>query len=395
MIAVTDSDPNFVARISAALDADSVYNADLPAVERAATEGADLPDVVLLGPSVGEQEALAVARLLQTHAPDTSVVLVAADLTAELLQAALRAGVRDVLPVSFTQDELRETVAGAAEIARTRRDRSGGTTTSQAERHEPATIVTVFSAKGGVGKSFVATNLAVLMAQRHARVALVDLDLQFGDQAIMLQLFPARTIADAAGSLDRLDAESISAYLTLHKSGVSLLAAPLEPGLADSIQPATTHRILPLLRRAFDCVVIDTPALFTEHVLGALDESDEIVFVTSLDVPSIKNTKLALQTLDVLGVGRDRIRLLLNRADAQVGLRVQEVERMLGARVDTQIPSSREVPLSINQGQPLAIADPKSHVTVALRALAESIGRSAPASAQARKTRFGFKRRAS
>jgi pilus assembly protein CpaE len=203
-------------------------------------------------------------------------------------------------------------------------------------------------------------------------------------------------MSEAAANVERLDVESLPGYMTPHKSGLHLLAAPLEPGLAETIQPSATQRILRLLRQSFDIVVIDTPALFTEHVLAALDESDECIFMTSLDVPSIKNTKLALQTLEMLGVGKERIRLLLNRADAQVGLRVQEVERMLGARVATQIPSSREVPLSINQGTPLALADPRSGVTVALRELAESVGRGAPVHVpDAKGGRFRLKRKVS
>ncbi|GAC1413999.1 MAG: response regulator [Actinomycetota bacterium] len=394
MIALTDNDPNFCARIVGELNslADQVQSFALADIERAAMTGESMPDVVVLGPSVGAPDAMHLAQILQSHTPDVSLILVTDTLTSDLLQAALRAGVRDVLSSSFTAEQLHEAVGRALTVGQSMRDRSSGLGHAP-NPSEGSTVVTVFSAKGGVGKSFVAANLAVLMAQKHARVALVDLDLQFGDQAIMLQLFPARTLADVAGSLDRLDVESVGAYLTLHRSGVSLLAAPLEPGLAETIQPATTQRILPLLRQVFQCVVVDTPALFTEHVLSALDDSDEIVFVTSLDVPSIKNTKLALQTLDMLGVGRERIRLLLNRADAQVGLRVQEVERMLGMRVDTQIASSREVPLSINQGSPLAFAEPRSPVTASLRALADRIGHNTPA--RAPKSRFGFKRRAS
>ncbi|MHB8511924.1 MAG: AAA family ATPase [Actinomycetota bacterium] len=390
MIALSDNDPNFIARISNGIP-DEASSCDLHELERACMAGEQLPDVVLLGPSVGASDAMRLASVVQTHAPDVSLILITDQLTSELLQSALRSGVRDVLSSSFTNEQLLEAIDRARVIGHSLRDRSGAP--PPVDPGEGSKVITVFSAKGGVGKSFVAANLAVLMARRTARVALMDLDLQFGDQAIMLQLFPARTLADVASNPDRIDAESISGYLTPHRSGVSLLAAPLEPGLAETIAPATTQRVLPLLRAVFDCIVIDTPALFTEHVLSALDDSDEIVFVTSLDVPSIKNTKLALQTLEMLGIGRERIRLLLNRADAQVGLRVQEVERMLGSKVEAQIPSSREVPLSINQGSPLAFAEPRSQVTAALRTLAESIGRAAVQPKT--KHRFGFKRRAS
>lgn len=397
MIALIDSDPNFQARVGNELGTrtDPLQVLSLADAEAMSSDGPGLPDVLILGPSVGAQDALGVAEALRSRAPEVSVVLITDALTSDLLQAALRAGVRDVLGSSFTAEQLHDAITRAEQVSHGVRDR-GGAHHDERDPSTPCRVVTVFSAKGGVGKSFIAANLAVLLAQRHSRVALIDLDLQFGDQAIMMQLFPGRTMSEAAANIERIDAESLGGYMTPHKSGLQLLAAPLEPGLAETIQPAATQRILRLARQTFDVVVIDTPALFTEHVLAALDESDECIFMTSLDVPSIKNTKLALQTLEMLGVGKERIRLLLNRADAQVGLRVQEVERMLGSRVATQIPSSREVPLSINQGSPLAYSDPRSAVTTALRELAESVGREAPVHASEPKNgRFRLKRKVS
>jgi pilus assembly protein CpaE len=235
-------------------------------------------------------------------------------------------------------------------------------------------VITVFSSKGGCGKSFVSTNLAVALAQKTGEeVALIDLDLQFGDLAIMLQLFPARTIYDAAQNLDRLDADALKGYLTPHRGQVFLLAAPLEPGLSETISAESVAKIIRLMKRLYKYVIIDTPPSFTDHVLAALDESDESVLITSMDVPSIKNLKLSLQTLELLGFGRDRIRLILNRADAKVGLRVQEVEKTLGTRIDVPIPSSREVPLSINRGTPLILEDPKSPVVSSIMRLVDII----------------------
>jgi pilus assembly protein CpaE len=203
---------------------------------------------------------------------------------------------------------------------------------------------------------------------------LVDLDLQFGDLAIMLQLFPARTIFDAAGSLDRLDAEAIRGYLTPHRGKVFLLAAPLEPGLSETISADAVAQIIRLLKESFKFVVVDTPPSFTDHVLAALDESDECVLMTSMDVPSIKNMKLSLQTLQLLGFGRERIRLVLNRADSKVGLTVQAVEKTLGTTVDVSIPSSRDVSVSINRGTPLVLDNPKSPVVASIYRLLEIVG---------------------
>jgi pilus assembly protein CpaE len=374
MIVVADSEREFHARVAEQIGRrDELLDADgLPEIERFISERAGRVSLVLIGPNIPTGDALKVAEKLQVGHPEISVVVVVKSLTSELLQSALRAGVRDVLANSFSPQQLLDTVSRAEQLARQLRERSGG---APAES-EPAQgkVVTVFSSKGGCGKSFVASNLAVLLAHTSGReVAMVDLDLQFGDLAIMLQLFPARTIFDAAQHLDRLDAEALRGYLTPHRAGVYLLAAPLEPGLAETISAEAVKSIMKMLKQSFRYVVVDTPPSFTDHVLAALDESHECVLLTSMDVPSIKNLKLSLQTLELLGFGRNRVRLVLNRADSKVGLRVQEVEKTLGTTVDVAIPSSREVPLSINRGAPLVTEDPRSPVVSAIGKIAEAI----------------------
>jgi pilus assembly protein CpaE len=380
MIVLADPDRGFRARVIEQLGRrDEVLESEsLPQLEKLLNERSKDVAVAMLGPGLPPDEALRVTQRLQLTTPEISVIFVAGTLTSDLLQQALRAGVRDVLPDSFTAQQLIDTVARAEMLSRQIKDRSGGSVEVDKPLDDHK-IITVFSSKGGCGKSFIASNLAILLAQRSGKeVAMVDLDLQFGDLAIMLQLFPARTIYDAAQNLDRLDAEAMRGYLTPHRQGVYLLAAPLEPGLSETITAEQVQKIMKMLRQTFQYVIIDSPPSFTDHVLGALDESDECVLVTSMDVPSIKNLKLALQTLELLGFGRDRIRLVLNRADSKVGLRVQEVEKTLGTSVDVAIPSSREVPLSINRGTPLVTEDPKSPVVASITKLVDTIG--APAS---------------
>jgi pilus assembly protein CpaE len=212
-------------------------------------------------------------------------------------------------------------------------------------------MVSVFSTKGGCGKSLVASNLAVLAAERLKQpTALVDLDLQSGDLAIMFQVMPALSIYDAALDADRLDEQALEGYFTGHRSGVSLLAAPLEPSLAEQVEPEGVKAILDLLPAMFPLTIVDGPPLFTDQMLFALDVSDDIILVGSMDVPSIKNLKLAISTITQLGHPREQLKIVLNRADSKVGLRTNEVEKSLGVEIDVQIPSSRDVPLSINQG---------------------------------------------
>jgi pilus assembly protein CpaE len=388
MIVLADPDRGFRARVIEQLGRrDEVLESEgLPQLEKLLNERAGDVNVAMLGPGLPSDEALRVTQRLQLTLPEISVIFVAGTLSSDLLQQALRAGVRDVLPDSFTAQQLIDTVARAEMLSRQISDRAGGSTSGEAVKTaDDHKIITVFSSKGGCGKSFIASNLAILLAQRSGKeVAMVDLDLQFGDLAIMLQLFPARTIYDAAQNLDRLDAEAMRGYLTPHRQGVYLLAAPLEPGLSETITAEQVQKIMRMLRQTFQFVIVDSPPSFTDHVLGALDESDECVLVTSMDVPSIKNLKLALQTLELLGFGRDRIRLVLNRADSKVGLRVQEVEKTLGTSVDVAIPSSREVPLSINRGTPLVTEDPKSPVVASITKLVDTIG--APAAPKVKPT---------
>jgi pilus assembly protein CpaE len=280
-----------------------------------------------------------------------------------------------VLPATFTGQQLSDEVARGEQLASQIR---GAVASGQAAVSPEASdhrVITIFSSKGGCGKSFVAANLAVALAKRTGEeVAMIDLDLQFGDLAIMLQLFPARTIFDAAQNLERLDTEALRGYLTPHRSKVFLMAAPLEPGLSETVSADSVTRIIRLMKETFKYVVIDTPPSFTDHVLVALDESDECVLMTSMDVPSIKNMKLSLQTLQLLGFGRERIRLVLNRADSKVGLTVQAVEKTLGTHVDVSIPSSRDVSVSINRGAPLVIDNPKSPVVSSIMKMLDMIG---------------------
>jgi pilus assembly protein CpaE len=377
MIVLADPDRRFQTRV-----ADSVGRKDdvtvvdsVLVLDKILHDKSGEVSVVILGPNLGMEEAFEVSRRVQTSMSDVSIILVANALTPDILQQAIRAGVRDVLPAAFTGAQLLDSLSRAEALTLQLRGRVGISVPDKAADPTDHKVITVFSSKGGCGKSFVSSNLAVALAQKTGEaVAMVDLDLQFGDLAIMLQLFPARTIYDAAQNLDRLDADALKGYLTPHRGQVFLLAAPLEPGLSETISAESVAKIIRLMKTLYKYVIIDTPPSFTDHVLAALDESDESVLITSMDVPSIKNLKLSLQTLELLGFGRDRIRLILNRADSKVGLRVQEVEKTLGTRIDVSIPSSREVPLSINRGTPLILEDPKSPVVASIQKLVEIIG---------------------
>jgi len=342
------------------------------AMAAVAAEGREVL-AAIIGPSAGDRDALALAGALQQGTPDVSVVLVRRQESGELIRQALRMGVKDVLSSASDETAVRTAAARALEIARTLRGRLGGGAPADAgEGRGPGKVVTVFSSKGGCGKTFLSTNLAVSLARSGVEVALVDLDLHFGDVAIMLHLFPSHTIYDAAQN-PGLDALSLKSFLTHHDSGIWALVAPTEPTVADSINPGTIGNILKLLRSAFDYVVIDTPPAFSEPVLAAFDESDWLVMLATLDVPSIKNLRLTLQTMELLHFPKGRIRVVINRADSKVGLRMPDVEKLLSSPVDTTIPSSRSVPLSVNKGSPIMLEEPKGPVAEAIRRVAAQL----------------------
>lgn len=378
MIVLADRDPRFQSRVSDYLGRKDkmIVVDDLAQLEKVLGEKVGKIDVVILGPNLPVEECYQVAQRMQASMQPSSVVLIAQALTAEVFQGAMRSGIRDVLPATFTGPQLVEAVTRAEGLAE--QMRGAAKTAAEAPAAAAAAqgrVITIFSSKGGCGKSFVASNLAVALSMRTGEeVAMIDLDLQFGDLAIMLQLFPARTIFDAAQNLDRLDTEALRGYLTPHRSKVFLLAAPVEPGLSETISADAVVRIIRLMKQAFKYVIVDTPPSFTDHVLAALDESNECILITSMDVPSIKNMKLSLQTLQLLGYGRDRLRIALNRADSKVGLTVQAVEKTLGTTVDVSIPSSRDVSVSINRGAPLVVENPKSPVVTSILRMLDLMG---------------------
>jgi pilus assembly protein CpaE len=369
LIVIADPSADLRGRLAELIEEpDVVQAATLSDAERILEPSRGGSRVVVLGPGLAEGDVLAFAEKVDHERGGIATLLVARTLEAEQLREALRSGVSDVLTVTASADEWREAISRARSRIASEHELSGG------EERARGRVISVFSTKGGSGKSLIASNLAVIAAERSKQpVALVDLDLQSGDLAIMFQLMPALSIFDAAQDAERLDSEALQGYLTPHRTGVSLLAAPLEPSLAEQVGADAVATILDLLPSMFPLTIVDGPPMFTDQMLAALDRSDEIVLVGSMDVPSIKNLKLAINTMVQLGHPREKLRIVLNRADSKVGLRASEVEKSLGVPIDVEIPSSRDVPLSINQGTPLAASRPRSPVAQAIGQLAAAV----------------------
>ena len=348
--------------------------------------------VVVLGPSCTEQADLAVVERWGRSYPNVATVLVTSELSTQLLHKALRAGVKDVLSAPIDQQLLIETVERVAEgLPGAEQLVVGNDAGDPADAHdwEQGRVISVFSTKGGSGKSVTATNLGIILARRSKRpVILLDSHLQFGDVAVMLKLQPQHTVTDAIAQLDGLDNALLERLMTVHEpSGLYVLPAPIEPTFADQVTGEQIRRLIDHLRGFAGHVIVDLPAFFNDVVLSVIEASEEIVLVAGLDIPNVKNVKIGLSTLQLLNVPKDRLHLVLNRADSKVKLNVSEVERTLGVTAAAHVPSDVVVPISVNKGAPVMLSAPKSGPArafeqLALRFLEGAAADAAPAPAR-------------
>ena len=388
VLAVVDPDPKLRTRLALQLgeDADVVTYSEVAALAEYQPPGR--PMVVVFGPGLADGQGLADIERFTRARPDAGAILVAAELSTNLLQQALRSGVRDVLGAPTEATSLTESVERVAQTLTMVPSVSG----SADDASSLGRIITVSSTKGGSGKSVVATNLATALARRSSRpVVLVDADLQFGDVAVMMRLVTPHTLVDAVSAQGRLDAQYLQSLLVRHEaSGLLVLPAPLEPSFAERVTASDITRIVELLQSFCAYVVIDTPAQYNDVVIALIEQADDVVMVAGLDIPSIKNTKLGLQTLRLLEVSEEKITLLVNRADSKVQLDISEVERTLGLRAGSSIPSDIVVPQSVNKGVPVVLDAPRSEVARAFELLADRfIGAAASAPAKKGRSRFG------
>jgi pilus assembly protein CpaE len=322
---------------------------------------------VVIGPTIDLDAAASLADNLRVTRPAVSVILMRRRVDTSVLAEALRSGMREVVEERDLSG-LGEAIKRAHQVYRAVTGPAHNASDTPTGK-----LVTVFSPKGGVGKTTIAANMAVALTNRDLHVCLVDLDLGFGDIAITLQLFPARTIADAVALEEGLDFTVLEPLLTPHRRGFTTLVAPVQPDAKDSIPPSLISKILSILKQNFDWVVVDTSPAFDEHVLQAFDETDELLLVTTLDVPTLKNVKIASETLDLLNFPKPRRHLVLNRADDKVGLSSDKVEATLDMKIAQAIPTSPEVANATNAGEPITASQPKHVVSQAISRLADVI----------------------
>ncbi|WP_404391255.1 CpaE family protein [Humibacillus xanthopallidus] len=363
MTILWDLDPNAVETYRFALGND-VQQLDAGArVSRALEERPD-HTLVVIGPDVPLDAACELAERERVDRPELGVILLRHRLDVTALGQALRSGVREVV-----QGDDQPALADAVR-------RSMQLTVQLAGHHgvhggRDGKVVTVFSAKGGVGKTTVSTNVAVALASEGAKTLLVDLDLMFGDVAISLQLVPQSTIRDVVSMSGHLDEQGLASVVSTHSSGLDVLAAPADPADADRVPSHVVIELLRVARSQYDFVVVDTPPSFTEHVLAAFDLSDVTLLIATLDVPAVKNLRIAINTLDTLGAPSEARCIVLNRSDAKVGLKPGDVETALKQSISANIPNSLSVPASVNRGVAIVLDEPRSPVSIAIRELVD------------------------
>jgi pilus assembly protein CpaE len=381
-------DAGFQAQVKRAfdgdLDADRWWDARFPNLEpdAAARLIAHMqPSVVVVGPDVPTPTALALAVSFDLLFPEVCVVLVAKP-TTRLWERALRAGVREIIPEDAEDSVVRDALTRAGAAAARRQVSSG--IAALREEAPRGRVITVMAPKGGAGKTTVATNLATqLAAEAPGRVAIVDLDLQFGDVASALGLGPQSTIADASRLGSLLDSTALKVFLEPHPSGLYALVGPHFPAEAEEISVGVAGHIIDILAAEFAYVVIDTGAGLDEFALAAIERADDLVLVCVTDVPSVRGMRKALDAIDLLGMTKSRRHLVLNRSDDKVGLAASDVEATVGLPVEASVPTSRAIQISINQGAPIVGSDPRSPAGRALAGLAHGFVEAAPATAPA------------
>ncbi|MBC7075907.1 MAG: response regulator [Syntrophomonadaceae bacterium] len=323
------------------------------------------PDIVIMDVRMPELDGFEAAQNISLHYPNVSVIMISVNDEPQNFKRAMMAGAKEYLVKPLSPEELNSTVKQVAELNRKRV--AGWKPQPEDSRSytsgKPNRLVTVFSPKGGVGKSVVCANLAAAMAQRYEKqIGLIDLDIQFGDIGILMDLNPRKTISELMQEGDSFNRELLEDYL-YERNGVNILAAPNKPELAELVTPHGVEEILKLCRDIYTYTFVDTPSFMNDITLSALEMSDLILLLISLDLSTIKNVKKGINILHSLQL-LSKTRLVLNHSSGVSGIEARDVEKVLDMKVQAEIPNDGKVVItSVNQGIPFVKMNPKAAVS--------------------------------
>ncbi len=348
-----------------------------------------MPDVALMDINMPDMDGIAATERMAAEVPSTAVVMMSVQGEADYLRRSMLAGAREFLVKPFSSDELTSSIRQVymreqdklSRIAVRPAPANGSAAETRAaaasgEDAEPGRVVAVFGPKGGVGRTTLAVNFAVAAAtELGQRVCLVDASFQFGDVGVLLNLNPKnKSIADIIPELETGEPESIDTFLINHSSGIRVLLAPPSPETAELITPIVAKHMLEALRADHDLVIVDCMSSFNDTTLSILDLADTVLTMLSLEITSIKNIRLFLEVAEQLGYASDKIRLVLNRADSSLGIRVADVEHSIGRRVDhTIVSDGRSVVYALNRGVPFFLSNREAQVSQDILRLATAI----------------------
>jgi pilus assembly protein CpaE len=318
------------------------------------------PDLLVVACAGYSERALYLIEAASKQRAERPVVVLFYGTPDGFLNRAFEMGADDLLTMPAAPDELEFALRKV--MARRRGTIAGGTTNP---------MICIVGPKGGTGKTLAACNLAVALAQKGKRSIVVDLDLQFGDVGIAMGLSPERTIYDLARVGGSLDPDKAEDFLTNHASGARALLAPSRPDQAGTITVEFLRELYAALRARHDFVIVDTPPGFSPEVIASIDLASDLLVIGMLDALSLKDTKLGLETLSMMGVSPERIRLVLNRADTSVGIKRSEAETILGRKPDVFVPSDRQIPRATTDGQPIVVANGRAEAARAFHSLAD------------------------
>ncbi len=352
------------------------------------------PDVVLMDINMPGMDGITATERLATAVPTAAVVMMSVQGEADYLRRSMLAGAREFLVKPFSSDELTASIRQVWTRERDKLSRIVPVVTGKSSEPEPdgelGMVVAIFSPKGGVGRTTIAVNLAVAAAALGKRVALVDASFQFGDVGVLLNLNPRnKSIADLASELQSGDgdAESLQSFMVAHSSGIRVLLAPASPEQAELVGPQEIKRALVRLRPEHDLVIVDCPSSFNEPTLAVLDEADLVLTILTLEITSVKNMRLFLEVAEQLGYPPDKTRLVLNRADSTLGIRVADVEHSIGRKVDhTIVSDGRSVVYALNRGVPFYLSNREAQVSHDIGRLANMLTGPPPVAAASKPT---------